>query len=225
MRTLALCLVLFVSTVSAQYVALRHSSAGPSYSDDFSGSSLAAKWVEYDPQGDVSLSVGSGVLTVSVPSGTDHDLYTGTDHALRLRQTYTGTTDFTLEMKVTTSFNANIQFFGLIVGTDNGNLMRSCFIYANSDVNVGGATHASLVYAENFWENDGDQLQPYYLRVEKTGTNYVCKHSYNGSSWTTDGTISWTGTVNHIGMMFGTASGASSPAYTCTVDYFTYTAQ
>jgi hypothetical protein len=220
-----LCLLLafvFLSDASGQMVRRRSLNG---YSDDFSGTVLRPKWVEYDPVGDVTVSIGSGILTVAIPAGTDHDLYTATDHALRLRQTYTGSANFTLEAKFTTSLTTNYQFHGFTVGTDNSNMARFDLVEMDGLVIAIGATFSSMVYTEIINAEAGDGwTQPYYLRLVKSGTTYTFYHSTDGSTWNSAGFGTYSGTVNHIGLLFGTATGATSPAFTATVDYFTYTA-
>lgn len=196
-----------------------------SYSDDFSGTSLNAKWSEHDTLADISLSVGGGVLTVTVPGGTDHDWYTGIDTAMRLYQTYTGSTDFTLEVKYTSTMTTGYQFHGLTVATDFDNGLRFDIVYdANNTQYATAATFASGTYTQAFWTDSGFTTQPYYLRLVKSGTSYTPSHSTDGSSWTSYSAVTWTGTVNKIGIIVGNAGGGSTPAYTATADSFTYTA-
>jgi arabinan endo-1,5-alpha-L-arabinosidase len=227
MRLLAALLIAASVQAAAQNISapfILMGGAPPSYSDEFSGATLDPKWTEYEPPNTATVSVGSGVLTVSIPAGSDHDLYTGIDNALRLRQTYTGSANFTLEMKVTSTMASNIQFFGLIVEEDDNDMVRHDMVLESLDHNMSGSRMIGGTYTSNWWTNIGDPTQPYWLRIVKTGTDYVCSYSLNGSSWTTSGTISWSGTVNRIGLMVGTASGGSSPAFTCTIDYFNYSA-
>jgi hypothetical protein len=194
------------------------------YSDTFTGTSLNAKWVEYDPVNDVTVSVGSGVLTASIPAGTDHDLYTATDHAVRIRQTYTGSTNFTLEAKFTTDLTTDYQFHGFNVGTDNSNCARFDLVYMGGSVTAIGATFSGMTYSEIINGDLAEWSQPYYLRLVKSGTTYTFYYSTDGSAWYSTGSGTYSGTVNQIGIHFGTATGATSPAFSGTCDYFTYTA-
>lgn len=223
MKKLVLILLslLVVSDVSPQMVRRR---VTKNYSDTFAGTSLNAKWTEYDPVGDVTVSVGSGVLTASIPAGTDHDLYTATDHAVRIRQTYTGSTNFTLEAKFTTDLTTNYQFHGINVGTDNSNCARFDLVYMDGAIYCIGATFSSMTYSEIINDERGEIFQPYYIRVVKSGTSYTFYLSSDGSSWTSIASGTYSGTVNQIGIHFGTATGATSPAFSGTCDYFTYTA-
>jgi hypothetical protein len=220
-----LCVLLafvFLSDASGQMVRRRSLNG---YSDDFSGTVLRPKWVEYDPVGDVTVSIGSGLLTVTIPAGTDHDLYTATDHALRLRQTYTGPANFTLEAKFTTSMTIGYLFHGINIGTDNNNFLRFDIVYDIADEQYAtAATFSGMTYTSQISTVTEFGAQPYYLRVAKSGTTYTCSSSPDGSTWTSWGSFTWTGTVNQIGIHFGTASGATSPAFSGTCDYFTYTA-
>jgi regulation of enolase protein 1 (concanavalin A-like superfamily) len=200
--------------------------AASTYSDEFSGSSVDAKWTEYDPPNNVTLSVGSGVLTVAIPSGSSHDWYTGDDNALRLRQTYTGSTNFTIEARFNTTMASTYQFQGLTVDADNSNGFRVDFNYNDGATQyIHAATFSAGTYTQELFVTSSVTSQPYYLRVAKSGTTYTVTYSANGSSWTSAGSFTWSGTVAHIGLIIGTAPGASSPAFTTTVDSFTYTAQ
>jgi hypothetical protein len=198
----------------------------PQYSDDFSGSSLASKWVEYDPSSAATVTVGSGVLTVAVTGGTDHDWYTGIDNACRIRQTYTGSTNWIIEAKFTTTMTAGYQFHGLTAGTDNNNGIRWDIVYDVNTTQYIDISHIDAgTYTGELWSASSVTTQPYYLRLEKNGTTYTFKYGSDGSSWTTAGTLVWTGTINQIGVIVGNAGGGSTPAFTTTVDSFTYTAQ
>lgn len=198
-----------------------------SYSDDFSGTSLNAKWSEYDPLNDVTVSVGGGVLTANVPANVDHDWWTGINTAMRLKQTYSGATNFTLDTKFTTTMTAGYSIQGLAVGTDNDNgIVFSTNYDPNGSVyavisTIIAATGTNLLYSSA----SAPQTQPYYLRVAKSGTSYTFSTSPDGSSYTSYAAATYSNTVNYIGLIIGnTGGGGSAPAFTCTCDYFTYTA-
>jgi len=198
----------------------------PSYSDTFDGSSLDAKWSEYDPSSGATVTVGSGVMTVAVSGGTDHDWYTGIDNAIRIRQTYTGSANWIIEAKFTTTMTAGYQFHGLTAGTDNDNGIRWDIVYDANGTQYIDISHIDAgTYTGEVWSASSVTTQPYYMRLEKSSTTYTFKYGSDGSSWTTAGTLVWTGTINQIGLIIGNAGGGSTPAFTTTVDSFTYTTQ
>lgn len=201
-------------------------STAPSYSDDFAGSSLDAKWTEYDPSSAATVTVGSGVMTVALSGGADHDWYTGIDNAIRIRQTYTGSSNWIIEARFNTTMTAGYQFHGITVGTDNNNGIRWDIVYDANGTQYLDISHLDAgTYTSELWSASSVTTQPYYMRLEKSGTTYTCKYGSDGSSWTTAGSFTWSGTINQIGIIVGNAGGGSAPAFTTTVDSFTYTAQ
>lgn len=196
------------------------------YSDTFSGSSLESKWTEYDPVNAATVTVGSGVMTVVLSGGADHDWYTGIDAACRIRQTYTGSANWIIEARFNTTMTAGYQFHGLTCGTDNNNGIRFDIVYDVNGTQYIDVAHIDAgTYTSTYWSASSVTTQPYYFRLEKSGTTYTFKYGSDGSSWTTVGTLVWTGTINQIGVIIGNAGGGSTPAFTTTVDSFTYTAQ
>ena len=223
--TVTLILLLLPMMAGAQMVAPFYI-APSSYSDTFSGSILDLKWTEYDPANCATVTVGSGVMTVAMTGGADHDWYTGINTACRIRQSYSGATNWVIEARFNTTMTAGYTYHGLSVGTDNDNGIRFEVLYdVNGTQYIEAATLAAGTYTSQFQSASSVTAQPYYFRLEKSGTTYTCKYGSNGSSWTTAGSFTWAGAVNQIGVIIGNAGGASAPAFTTTVDSFTYTAQ
>ena len=87
-------------------------------SDHFSGTQLDAQlWAVEDPVGDANFAVGDGTLTISLPAGTPHDVWTTGNNSARVMQA-TADSDFEIEAKFTSLPTLRYQLQGLLVEQD-----------------------------------------------------------------------------------------------------------
>ncbi len=98
-------------------------------SDDFNARNVNTRfWTFSDPLGDVTLSLkGTGTanarLSLALPAGVAHDLFTGKNHAPRLMQP-TANVDFTLDVKFDSPLSQIYQIQGVLVQQDANTLLR-----------------------------------------------------------------------------------------------------
>ncbi len=84
------------------------SSGSAPATDTFDGSTLdTSLWTVLDPLGDGTVEVGNGQLALSIPKGTRHNLWKGTNDVLRVMQP-ANDTDFVLEAKFELGGNRSV---------------------------------------------------------------------------------------------------------------------
>jgi regulation of enolase protein 1 (concanavalin A-like superfamily) len=175
-------------------------------------------WTVVNPAGGtVSLNGTDAVL--SLPAGTQHDLWTSGNQALRIMQNTTDT-DFQAEVKFDSLPSAGNQDQGIIVQTDVNNYIRF-------DMYSDGSTQH--MFAASFVNNNPTVQSsttitggkaPFWLRVKRAGNVWTSSWSVDGTTFTTAATFTYALVVNQIGPYAGNCCGASSPAFTEYIDYF-----
>lgn len=199
-------------------------------SDDFfSGSLNPAVWSFEDPLGDASFGfTGTGTddvwLSIVVPGGVSHDLWTGTHAAPRIMQTALDE-DFEVEVKFASAPSSTYQMQGLLVAQDTENFIR---------FDIVRKVTRTYIFAASFTNGEATVRQdsvvtgtaPGYLRLRRTGDVWSGSVSVDGETW-----------VNVVSFSHGMAPAAvgpfagnhgiptgATPAFTAHVDYFFNTA-
>lgn len=196
-------------------------------SDDFRGPVLnTSVWRLLNPLNDASATVtGTGTtnarLAISVPAGVVHDVWTGGITAPRVMQD-ANNTDFGLEAKFESAISTPFQIQGIIIQQDQANLLRFDFV-THSSSNVTRVFAASFVNGTPTTRFNINaytlNVQPLYLRVERSGDSWTLRYSRDGGTWTTAGSFTHALVVDSVGVFAGNA-GTSPPAFTALVDYF-----
>ena len=205
--------VLFVTSLPLSQVA----SAEPSVvSDGFDGSGLGSMWSFVDPVGDSSVGVSGGRLSISVPAGTAHNLWTGSNDAPRLLQDAPDT-DFEVIAKFDSTVSAKYQMQGLLAVADLNNLVRTDVYHDGTTTRVFAArmTNGSATPVVSTSIPDG---APVWLKLARTSNTWTLSYSFDGSAWSTAGSFSHTLAVTQVGVWAGNHT--PSPAFTANVDYF-----
>ena len=198
-------------------------------SDDFNRPNLdTARWTFTDPVGDATLTmVGSGTtnarLSLEIPSGVQHDLWTGINNAPRVLQNMKNS-DVVLQTKFDTGVLLAYQIQGILVQQDASVLIRfdlsssgeNTYVLAASTAD-GFATLPTVRLASTLAAAGGPA--PMYLRVTRTGNTWAVATSTDGSSFTTHGSFDLTLTVTKAGLFAGNA-GPDLPGFTMLADYF-----
>jgi len=187
-------------------------------SDDFNDTILnTALWTLVDPVGDATLSMTGTQLTISVPAGTPHDIWTSGSDAPRIMQAVNDT-DFSIEVKFDTVPSEAYQLQGLLFEADSDTFLRFDFYSAGSSLKVFAAsfTDGSPDIQTNQTISSGS---PLYMRVERQGDQWTQSYSYDGTNWFIAASFSFTLPVSSVGVFVGNAGG-NAPAYTGVVDYF-----
>jgi regulation of enolase protein 1 (concanavalin A-like superfamily) len=197
-------------------------------SDDFSSPTLDTDlWTFVDPLSDATLAM-TGINTqdawvnISVPAGTEHELWTGGILAPHLLQS-ANDTDFEIEVKFESQLSQQFQEQGILVKEDDENFMRFEFYSDDSQTNLYAASFIDLAPTTqvNSAITDGT---PLYMRVGRAGDQWTLSYSYDGETWTTGVSFNHSLTVTGVGPYAGNGVGGSSPAHTGSIDYFFNTA-
>lgn len=198
-------------------------------SDDFNRPNLdPSRWTFTDPVGDATLTmVGSGTadarLSLAIPAGVQHDLWTGINNAPRVMQSAKNA-DFILQTKFDSAVLSAFQIQGILIQQDANTLIRvdlsssgaNTYVFAASTTD-GFSTAPTIRLASTLAEAGGPA--PMYLRVTRTGNTFDVATSTDGSTFTSRGTFNVTLTVSQVGLFAGNA-GTTIPAFTMLADYF-----
>ncbi|MGA9115311.1 MAG: FlgD immunoglobulin-like domain containing protein [Bacteroidota bacterium] len=196
-------------------------------SDDFNAASLnERRWLVQNPGVPSTLGLtGAGtpaaLLSVGIPAGSEHDLWTGVNTAPRIMQA-ANNTDFEVEVKFQSTLSSQYQMQGVLVEENPGAFIRFDFVRRTSETRIFSATFLNGIPTTRFNAviPSGNTL---YLRVRRQGNLWTSTYSYDRAVWTLAGSYSHTLSVGRVGVFFGNA-GAPSPAFTGLADYFFNTA-
>jgi len=196
-------------------------------SDDFSAANLRQDlWNFVDPLGDGTLQVvGTGTLDaqllLSVPQGVAHEAWTPLN-VPRVMQSIPDE-DLDVVAKFESELTTAYQNDGLIFDQEDGlNWVRFDFryngshlqAYASRTVNNSPATVLTSNISAGPWTN----TSPLYMRITRTGDDWLYRYSFDGASWTTVGSFTQSLQLNAFGPFCGNA-GVAQPAHTTVVDY------
>ncbi|MFT5049651.1 MAG: hypothetical protein ACI8QZ_001044 [Chlamydiales bacterium] len=196
-------------------------------SDDFSAANLRADlWTFVDPLGDATLQlVGTGTLDaqllLSVPEGVAHEAWTPLN-VPRVMQSIPDE-DLDVVAKFESELTTAYQNDGLIFDQEDGaNWVRFDFryngsqlqAYASRTVNNSPATVLTTNISAGPWNN----TSPLFMRITRTGDDWLFRYSFDGASWVTVGSFAQSLQLNAFGPFAGNA-GTSRPAHTTVVDF------
>jgi hypothetical protein len=188
--------------------------------DEFSGSSLNGIWTFINPRGDVTLTTTGSQVSISVPAGTNHDVWTDGNNAARIMQT-TNNADFEVTLKFDSPMTAGYQMQGLIAQQDTGNYLRFDFVYGASMTRIYAASFAggSVTVRKDSAITNGS---PLYLRVKRVGNQWTESFSYNGTTWVSAVSFSYTLVISSVGPFVGNYGNpqSSAPFFAELIDYF-----
>jgi len=197
-------------------------------SDDFNTCILNSDvWSIFNPAGDGAVAV-SGIgtedaqLLLSVPSGTDHDVWTDGNQSVRAMQTVSNA-DFEIEVKFDSAVTRKFQLQGLLVEESPARYLRFNF--------QGGDTNPVLIAARLVNNVPTTEINrtiaegtPQYIRVARHGETWIVSYSAGGGAWVTAGSFGYAMTPTAVGVFAGNAGqpakGIPAPAHTAVVDYF-----
>ncbi|MFT7677154.1 MAG: hypothetical protein ACI8QC_001131 [Planctomycetota bacterium] len=193
-------------------------------SDDFqSCPDIAGQWKFTDaPTGDCSAALeGAGtaeaLLRIDLPAGVEHQAYNSLD-APYLSQKVKNE-DFELEAKFITRPQAAFTIQGLLALEDSDNWIRF------DTYGTGSSTRwfvGATVGGTTMQVGDGPLpalADPNWLQVVRVGDQWTLRYSTDGSLFSDLVSFNFVLNLKRMGPYAGNGSGASTPAYTCLVDY------
>ena len=194
---------------------------GAIISDEFAGCSLNTSiWSYVNPKNDSLLTLTGSGAQISVPAGTDHDLWRQGLQAPRLMQFVTNQ-DFDVEVKFDNTINKRTQTMGLLVQQDDNNWLRFNFQNDTSDPNPTNTlrvvstvnNNASVVSTTPITVGAAN-----YMRLNRAGDFWNVQYSTDGDNWLFVTTITRTLTMTEIGPFVGNTG--DKPAIVGVIDYF-----
>jgi hypothetical protein len=202
-------------------------------SDDFNAGNVNTRfWTFSDPLGDAVISLkGTGTtnarLSLELPAGVAHDLFTGKNLAPRLMQP-AANVDFTLEVKFDSPVSQVYQIQGVLVQQSASTLLRfdlssdgtSTNAYAASTMDGFATAPVTQIPLTAVAPNN---VSPLYMRVSRVGNVWNMYSSTNGTSYSLVGSFTFALTVGQAGLFAGNG-GTSVPGHVALVDYFFDTA-
>ena len=198
------------------------SPSGSFVSDDFSACSLdTGLWTFVDPVGDSSVSVNGSQLELSVPAGTNHDVWSGGNMSARVMQPV-GDVDMQLEVGFESSVIEAYELQGLVVEQDASNYLRVEFHGDGSQTKVFVARIVGGQPSAVANVSVGAVSAPSALRLSRVGDTWSVEYAVDGGAWVTAVSFDHALSVAEVGVYAGNA--ANAPQHTAVVDYVFNTA-
>ncbi|MGH1349917.1 MAG: Ig-like domain-containing protein, partial [Methyloligellaceae bacterium] len=188
-------------------------------SDDFSGETIDPIW-QLEGTGasqNLATSGDEAYLELVVPSGTYNAWHTNT--AVRSMQA-ADNEDFEVEARFLSAPTDDYQNHGILIEQDDANFIRFDVYHDGTSLHLFGAatTNGTSVSKFNITISEGDAD---YLRVTRSGSNWVFQYSADGVNWSTAGSYNHSLNVSATGVF----AAAQNDGYVAQVDYFVNTAE
>lgn len=214
--------LLNTDSLQASFTTLPAPTASDVMSDDFNVCSLEPLWTVVDPLGDSTVTLegratGEAILVIDVPGGSSHDMWTAGIETPYVVQSV-GDGDFQARAKFNSALSGAYQMQGIVVRQDATNYLRFDFYSNNSGINLFAASFqgSNVQVRRNITIPGGS---PLYLEVQRTGSSWTQRYSYDGNTWMDAVTFNQAMVVTEVGVFAGNA-GSPAPAFRCEVDYF-----
>ena len=186
-------------------------------SDDFNTGSLDTDlWQFIDPLGDGSVAMTGSQVSISVPAGTNHDVWSDGNLAPRIIQ-YVGNIDFEIEVKFDSDLSEAYQLEGVLVEQDDDSFLRFDFYTDGSltRIHCASFTNGQSTRIYKYVISSG---APRYMRVKREGDTWIQSYSYDGTTWNVLPSFTFSMQMNDIGLFSGNAG--SNPDFIALFDYF-----
>jgi regulation of enolase protein 1 (concanavalin A-like superfamily) len=207
-------------TTIGQIVEFVTDPCSPIVTDDFSSGQLGSHWTVFDPVGDAVVNLTNTNALVSLPAGSDHNLFVGANRAPRLRQAGP-LGNFGVEAKFESVLTSRFQLQGIVVEESNDTFLRFEVHHDGSRVK---AYVASVIAGTATVRHYGDlpASAEHYVRVQRSGDSWTMWHSVDAVIWSPVVTFDAAVASTYVGPYIGnTATGtASPPAFIGSIDYF-----
>lgn len=195
----------------------QQSSLSGMVSDDFNSALDTSVWSFYDPVGDSTVTTTGSQLSISVPQGSNHDLWKNALRAPRIRQ-IANDSNFEVEIKTSSLLTKKFQGVGIVVEQDHDDLIRFDFFHDGNDTHIFSASFVNGIPTVRL-NTVIPTSQPLFMRVKRIDDQWMLFYSTDGSQWITAGTFNHSLAVNSVGIFAGNA-GSIPPAFTALVDHF-----
>jgi regulation of enolase protein 1 (concanavalin A-like superfamily)/LmbE family N-acetylglucosaminyl deacetylase len=187
-------------------------------SDEFDASSLNTDlWTFFNPLNDATATADGSHVTISVPAGVAHDVWTTSDAVPRLLQAAPDS-NFEVEAKFDSQVAVRYQQQGIIVEQDAQNLLRFEIHSEGTETKlfVAAITGDTASVKYNAAVPDGATS---FLQVKRVNSTWTVRYSVDGETWPVSLRFDQPFVARAIGPFAGNA-GNSPPAFSANVDYF-----
>jgi hypothetical protein len=189
-------------------------------SDEFNVQPIdSSLWTIQDPVGDVSVTVTGGALSVALPQGTEHTVFSGGTTLPRILQP-ANDKDMDVQAKLAVGVSQPISGAGIIVDGSATDYVRFELYSDGSSTRALAEKITSNVPSTVFDIAIGaNGISPLWLRLQRERNTWTGLYSLDGTTWNTAGQFDYTLTVHHVGLTARNA-GAPPPDYSAMFDYF-----
>ncbi|MEM7273342.1 MAG: LamG-like jellyroll fold domain-containing protein [Actinomycetota bacterium] len=193
-------------------------------SDDFSSQALSPFWTFFDPVGDSNLSLDGQNAIISVPVGSEHNLFVDENQAPRLRQPGP-VGDFEVEAKFESVLSKGFQIQGVVIEEDADSYLRFEVNHNGSQTRFFATSILNNV-ASNTASGSLPTATEHYVRVGRSGNTWTMWHSTDGVTFNQLTSMVVDLSSNYVGPYAGnTVTGTGTPpAFLGSIDYFFNTA-
>jgi hypothetical protein len=167
--------------------------------------------------GDGSVAASGTTLDLTVPAGTDHDVWTGGNRSLRVMQSVPDA-DVEVEVKFASVPTQKHQIQGLLFEEAPGEFIRFDFYSDGREVRIFSAGFSGGSPTVEVSRSLGGLSAPLWMRVARIGDTWTQSYSVDGTTWTQTGQFTWALGLSQAGIFAGNAG--DNPGYTAQVDYF-----
>lgn len=192
-------------------------------SDDFNSCALDGVWTFVNPLADGTLAVDGTTAVLTVPAGTNHDIWpeTGlpTNRAPRIMQSVTEVDG--LDVKFESGVSSDIQMQGVVIEESADTFLRANVQYQAGVTKLyvigfdGGLSPKILTSPQIA---PGAVAGPVHLRVLRDGGQWQVWYSFDGDNWLGTNWLHFPLSVTSVGVFAGNANDPE-PAHTAVVDY------
>jgi regulation of enolase protein 1 (concanavalin A-like superfamily) len=194
-------------------------------SDDFAlcGGLNPSVWSWVDPLGDSSYDMTGNGVSITIPAGIAHDVFTTGNSGARIMQ-QADDKDFVVVVKFDSKLESDGVMQGIVIEQDDENFMRFDFYRRKAnEVVVYSAAFRDLtpVYSNN--KIKIANISPLWMRITRTGDTWLQEYSTDGNNWqgTTNKPFTHEMSVRDIGVFGGNFTVLGNvPEHTVVADYF-----
>ncbi len=197
-----------------------------SRSDEFADTALdAGVWAVKDPRGDAVVLVSNDHLSIAVPAGISHDIWTGGDYVTRVEQYIASSNNREFVVRFNTGVSGSsstYRFEGLLFEESPSRLIRFDFLNDGSSTRLFCASFPFGIEMPitRFNVSLGPlDIAPLYMRVRQYGALWTADYSFDGTQWTQAGSF-WDFTAP-VKVAISTGNeGTPPPPFTSMTDFF-----
>lgn len=174
-------------------------------------------WQVETPKGDSVVGSADGQLTITLPAGSGHNLWSDVDTAPSVTQ-FTEDVDFSVETEIVSPMHARLQLAGIRVEQDADRRLRFGVHYDGRQL-ILTAIALSAGQANVLGRTPIDNQFPLKLKVRRRGDRWGIYYGRQGQAWQREIDFEYALTVNRVGLFAGNTR-KPAPFYQAKFEYF-----